>query len=191
MPELSGTRLVGGTSLALQYGHRRSTDLVFFGEVTIEPEELVEAFKEKIDVTVLGAHAKHIMTFFLNSVKVDIVNYRYPWIDQPLFENHLRLASPKDIAAMKVNAIIGRGTKKDFIDIYYLLQHYSFKDLIHFYLHKYQDGSEYRALLSMAYFGDADPQPAPYMFEKDSWENIKDRIRHEVDNYNQMLSKRL
>ena len=54
----------------------------------------------------------------MNGVKVDIVNYDYDWIDDPVLEDGLRLASPKDIAAMKVNAVIGRGTKKDFIDIF-------------------------------------------------------------------------
>ncbi len=95
------------------------------------------------------------------------------------------LKSPKDIAAMKVNAIIGRGTKKDFIDIYYLLQHFSFDQLIQFYLQKYPDGSEYRALLSMTYFGDADPQPMPYMFTNVTWEAMKEKICKEVEKYNQ------
>ncbi len=126
----------------------------------------------------------------LNGVKVDIVNYDYDWIDDPVLEDGLRLASPKDIAAMKVNAVIGRGTKKDFIDIYFLLQHFSFDELMHLYLQKYPDGSEYRALLSMAYFGDADPQPMPYMFENVEWETIKQHIRSEVDAYNRRsLSK--
>ena len=75
------------------------------------------------------------------------MNYDYPWIDEAVIENDIRLASPKDIAAMKVNAIIGRGTKKDFIDMYFLLQHYSFDEIMQFYLAKYSEGSEYRALL--------------------------------------------
>jgi hypothetical protein len=31
-PVFSGMRLVGGTALALQYGHRESEDLDFFGK---------------------------------------------------------------------------------------------------------------------------------------------------------------
>ena len=187
MPELNGMRLVGGTALALQYGHRRSTDLDFFGESTIELHDFMEVLKNHVEHVVLRNHSKRIYTFFLNGVKVDFVNYLYPWIDLPVIDEPFRLASPKDIAAMKVNAIIGRGTKKDFIDIYYLLKHFSFDDLIHFYLQKYQDGSEYRALLSMAYFGDADSQPSPYIYEKIEWEKIKQRIRNEVEAYNQKL----
>ena len=191
MPELKNMRLVGGTSLALQYGHRRSVDLDFFGETTEDVDELTEALKEQVEQVVVGGHSKRIKAYFLNGVKVDIVNYSYAWIDDPFIEDGFRLASPKDIAAMKVNAVIGRGTKKDFIDIYYLLKHYSFCELMQLYLQKYPDGSEYRALLSMAYFDDADPQPMPYMCEDVEWKTIKQRIRQEVEAYNQLLNEQL
>lgn len=187
MPELENMRLVGGTSLALQYGHRRSVDLDFFGKTTEDVDELTDALKEHVEQVIIGGHSKRIKAYFLNGVKVDIVNYSYVWIDNPIIEEGLRLASPKDIAAMKVNAVIGRGTKKDFIDIYYLLKHFSFSDLMRLYLQKYPDGSAYRALLSMAYFGDADPQPMPYMFEDVEWETIKQHIKQEVKAYNQTL----
>lgn len=188
MPELDSTRLVGGTSLALQYGHRRSVDLDFFGEISVDLDELTEALKDRVEHVVVGGHSRSIKAYFLNGVKVDVVNYDYAWIDSPVIEEGLRLASPKDIAAMKVNAVIGRGTKKDFIDIFFLLQHYSFSDLLKLYLQKYPDGSEYRALLSMAYFGDADQQPMPYMFDDVGWETIKQSIRREVKAYNESLN---
>ena len=127
---------------------------------------------------------KRIKVFFLDGVKVDLVNYIYDWIDEPIMEDGLILASPKDIAAMKVNAVMGRGSKKDFIDIYFLLQHYSFDEIIKYYLLKYPDGSEYRALLSMAYFADADPQPMPFMFHSLDWNEIKSEIKQQVEKYN-------
>ena len=189
MPELENMRLVGGTSLALQYGHRRSVDLDFFGETTADVDELTDALRKRVEKVVIGGHSKRIKAYFLNGVKVDIVNYNYDWIDDQFIEDGLRLASPKDIAAMKVNAIIGRVTKKDFIDIYYLLKHFSFSELLQFYLQKYKDGSEFRALLSMAYFGDADPHPMPYMFENVEWQAIKQHIKQEVEAYNRMLNR--
>jgi hypothetical protein len=85
---------------------------------------------------------------------------------------------------MKVNAVMGRGTKKAFVDVYFLLQHFSFDDIIRFYLQKYPDGSEYRALLSMTYFADADPQPMPFMFQPVEWNTIQQEILHQVDSYN-------
>ena len=183
-PLLKDMRLVGGTSLALQYGHRRSVDLVFFGMTTEDVDELTDMMRECSKDLVKGSCTKRIKTYFLNGVKVDVVNYDYKWIDDVVEGGGLRLASPKDIAAMKVNAVMGRGTKKDFIDVYFLLQHYSFDELIKFYLQKYTDGSEYRALLSMSYFADADPQPMPYMYQQVDWETIKNEIRLQVATYN-------
>jgi hypothetical protein len=63
--------------------------------------------------------------------------------------NHIKLASPSDIAAMKISAITGRGSKKDFVDLYFLLQQYSLKEIFHFYSLKYRYASEYLALNSL------------------------------------------
>ena len=172
LPQFSNMRLVGGTALALQFGHRRSVDLDFFGSTTDEMDELTDALRNHVGPISMLSASKTIRAYQIHGIKVDIVNYPYPWIDDAVVEEGLVLASPKDIAAMKVNAIIGRGTKKDFIDIYYLLKHFSFDDLMAFYLGKYSDGSEYRAMLSLTYFGDADPQPMPYMFENVGWEAL-------------------
>lgn len=184
LPPFSQTRLVGGTALALQYGHRQSVDLDFFGFVDEDTEELTEILRESVEHLVRGNCTKRIRTYMLNDIKVDIVTYDYPWIDEPIIEDGIRLASPKDIAAMIVNAIVGRGTKKDFIDIYFLMQHFSFEELMQFYLKKYAEGSEYRALLSMTYFDDAEPQPMPLMYKNVSWSMIKCAIKKAVEDYN-------
>jgi hypothetical protein len=188
LPILGQMRLVGGTALALQYGHRRSVDLDFFGHTTEDVDELTQYLSNSIDEVVRRSCTKRIKAYMLNGIKVDIVNYDYPWIGDPIIEDGIRLASNKDIGAMKVNAIIGRGTKKDFIDVFFLLRHFSFEELLKMYLTKYADGSEYRALLSMSYFADADPQPMPYMFENIDWEVVKDKIRKEVEAYSQSHS---
>ena len=184
LPILSDLRLVGGTALALQYGHRRSVDLDFFGHTTENVDELTEAIREEVGHIQTLSATKRIKVYNIQNVKVDIVNYDYPWIDDAVIEGDIRMASPKDIAAMKVNAVIGRGTKKDFIDIFFLLQHYTFDELLQFYKKKYPDGSEFRALLSMAYFADADLQAMPYMYENIEWSDIKQRIRKEQEQYN-------
>ena len=189
LPILRDMRLVGGTALALQYGHRRSVDLDFFGHTTEDTDELAETIREEIGQEQLLSASKRIKVYNNRNVKVDIVSYDYPWIDDVVAEEGLRLASPKDIAAMKVNAIIGRGTKKDFIDVFYLLQHFTFEELIKLYLAKYPDGSEYRALLSMSYFADADPQAMPYMFEPIEWNVIKQKIKREQEVYNNNNNK--
>jgi len=182
-PELRDLRLVGGTALALQYGHRQSVDLDFFGRLPEEKEELIDVVRRAGNVTVLN-RSKIILQLIVNQVKVDFVDYsRYPWIDEPIIGDGFVLASDKDIAAMKVNAIIGRGTRKDFIDLYVLLQHYSLAEILGFYQQKYPEYSEYRALLSMTYFDDAEMQDMPLMFIDTPWEEMKTTIIKAVEEY--------
>jgi predicted nucleotidyltransferase component of viral defense system len=175
-PLLCELRLVGGTALALQYGHRMSIDLDFFGKIEIDKEELKDSLRENGEFSVIN-ETRNIHQYLIDGVKVDIVNYNYPWIDDSIEEDGLCLASPKDIAAMKINAIEGRGTKKDFIDIAELLKHYSLKELLDFHTQKYSDATTFRAMLSLSYFDDAEKQPMPTMFISETWEQMKQNIK--------------
>ena len=109
-----------------------------------------------------------------------IVNYKYPWLDDVVLEQGLRLASVSDIAAMKITAIIGRGTKKDFIDIAFLLHHFSLEEILHFYAAKYNDSSVFMAMKSLAYFDDAEADPMPDMFVNQSWQQVKAHILSKI-----------
>jgi hypothetical protein len=182
-PELNELRLVGGTSLALQYGHRQSVDLDFFGHLNTDQDKLIAILKD-IGSLIVTNKTPNILQTIINNVKIDFVEYGfYKWIDEPVIEDGFFLASDKDIAAMKINAIIGRGSKKDFIDLYVLLQHYSLSDILCFYKLKYPEYSEYRALLSLTYFEDAEMQDMPKMFINDSWDTIKRTIIESVKSY--------
>ena len=81
---------------------------------------------------------------------------------------------------MKIAAVIGRGTKKDFIDIDMLLRSFSLQELLELYMQKYPDGSLFIAMKSLAYFEDAESDPMPVMFEETNWEDVKTRIREAV-----------
>jgi len=109
------TRLVGGTSLALQFGHRRSVDIDLYGTINSNLEEITMVLSSIGEIKPIVVN-KAIFTCMLNSIKIDIVNYHYPWIGKMIEEDTLRLADIKDIAAMKLSAITGSGSKKDFID---------------------------------------------------------------------------
>ena len=180
---LSELRLVGGTALALQYGHRSSIDLDLFGKIDIDGYEL-QSILSKYGVLKVENETKIIHQYYIDNIKVDVVNYPFEWISPIIEEDGIRLASPVDIAAMKVNAIEGRGTKKDFIDMYMLLQHYSLKEIIAFYQQKYPNYSIFRALRSLTYFDDAEDQFMPRMFIEDTWENMKLYITNQVKLYN-------
>lgn len=182
-PLTSEMRLVGGTALALQYGHRNSVDLDFFGAFNGDIEDFDDLIASFDSVTRIKETSK-IRIYNINGVKVDFVDYsRYKWIAPAVEEDGIRLASPSDIAAMKINAIEGRGSKKDFIDIYQLLQHYTLSDILEFYKQKYPEHNVFRALMSLSYFDDAEQQPMPKMFNDVSWDDIKKFIATEVRHY--------
>lgn len=177
---LKDCRLVGGTSLALQIGHRKSIDLDFFGHVDAMPEELEDELRQYGNLQV-RKNSGNIHLFVLNGIHVDIVNFPFPWQKDLIFEGGLRLAHIEDIAAMKITAVIGRGTKKDFIDIATLLETYTLKQLLSFYKAKYPNASSFLALKSLSYFEDAEIQPMPYMFSPLSWEETKAKVLQAIN----------
>ncbi len=141
------------------------------------------------DLMILN-HTKSILQMVINGVKVDVVDYScYEWIDEPVTEEGLVLASPKDIAALKINAIEGRGTKKDFVDIDELLKHYDLSDILLFYRKKYPNYSIFKALLSLTYFEDAEAQAMPIMLSSVNWDEIKKHIIEVVKSQNNTKAK--
>jgi hypothetical protein len=173
---LSEMRLVGGTSLALQIGHRKSIDIDLFGNLSADYENLMNELKTLGEVVSLK-NSKNIHSLLINEIKVDIVNYEYKWLTNKITTDNIHLASIEDIAAMKLNAIIGRGSKKDFIDLFFILKDYSLATLIDFYTKKYNDGSTFLVLKSLTYFEDADMEEMPFMFNNIDWQTIKDNIK--------------
>ena len=122
-----------------------------------------------------------VILFIIDGIKVDFVNYsRYPWIDEAVVEDGIRLASPKDIAAMKTYAIQNRGTLKDFIDYYFLLQHFSLEEILGFYAQKYPNHSMFRTRMALTYFEDAENKECPPMFINADWNDIKSFISQKV-----------
>ncbi len=174
--------LVGGTSLALQIGHRTSIDLDLFGEINIYRDEIIYELNKLGDVKTLH-FTNNINIFTINGIKVDIVNYSYPWLQKSLIVDKIKLASIQDIAAMKIAAITGRGTMKDFIVLFYLLQQFSLEQILQFYEQKYSDASIFMALKSLSYFDDANLDIMPKMFDKINWGNIKSTIFKKVEEY--------
>jgi hypothetical protein len=181
-PEFNNLRLVGGTALALQLGHRISVDLDLFGNIDYEDIDQAKTFESYNEVVVLKRSA-NINMLSINNIKVDFVNYSYPWLEEPVLEKGIRLAGRKDIAAMKLAAVTGRGTKKDFVDLYFLFQEFDLGTMIGFYNQKYFDGSDYLVLKSLTYFEDAEKDLDLQMLKEVSWPDIKKFILHSVASY--------
>ena len=173
------SRLVGGTALALQLGHRKSIDLDMFGSIEATSEEIQDACRNAGELEI-SKTSKNINIYWVDGIKVDCVNYPYEWLEECKVLNGLRLASVNDIAAMKISAIINRGTKKDFIDLHFLLKEMSLNQILDLYDKKYPDGSRFVAIKSLTYFEDAESDPMPYMFNDVTWDDVKGSIISEV-----------
>ena len=179
-PALSGFYLAGGTSLALQIGHRHSVDLDLFGNRPFAAQEILDEMQNFTPLKVMS-QSKNILILNIQGVKVDFVNYRYPLVSQPLIIEGLRLLTLPDIGAMKLSAIAGRGRKRDFFDLYFLLQHYTLAELMNFYLNKYDDGSKFMVVRSLTYFDDADQDDDIIQLNDEiKWEDVKSKILSEV-----------
>ncbi len=175
IPELIGFNLAGGTALALQIGHRKSIDLDFFGARPIDKDEIVDLLEPLGDLQLLQ-NTRNILILNINGVKVDFVNYKYPWLRAIQIVEGIRLASLPDIGAMKLGAIAGRGKKRDFTDLYFLLQQFTLTELLGFYREKYPDGNEFLVLRSLTFFEDAEEDQKLELFEKADWSEVKRTI---------------
>ncbi|MFT4666192.1 MAG: putative nucleotidyltransferase component of viral defense system [Gammaproteobacteria bacterium] len=171
--------LVGGTSLALQIGHRISIDLDLFAHSDMEVAPVLDYIDHLGKIRVVNQTPK-ILNLFIDDIKVDFVSYRYNFIEPPINIDNLKLASIQDIAAMKLSAITGRGSRKDFIDLYFILQQFSLPQVFEFYNSKFPDGTDFLVFKSLTYFDDAEIEPMPRMLKQIDWEEIKNKIIEEV-----------
>ncbi len=170
--ELSKLRLVGGTSLALQIGHRISVDLDLFGELEADRYTLSSILSKVGEFKKIN-ETENILVCSIDGIKVDIVNYPYKWLEEIYWGDDIPLAGQKDIGAMKLAAIAGRGSKKDFVDFYFLLQKFKLNDILQFYNKKYPDGSNFLVLKSLSYFNDAENEMDPNMIIDTKWSDVK------------------
>ena len=175
LPDLTSTRLVGGTALALHLGHRKSVDLDMFG--TFDPIVSYRKLLADAGYSVEGAENGTVQSLRVNNVKVDLVNYPYPWLDDAIEEGNIRLAGLRDIAAMKLSAVANRGRKKDFIDVARLLDVFSLDQMLSFHKEKFSVSELSFPLRGLMYFDDAEEDPMPEMLDGDlTWENVKKTV---------------
>ncbi|MDD2632114.1 MAG: nucleotidyl transferase AbiEii/AbiGii toxin family protein [Bacteroidales bacterium] len=167
-PVLEGFVLVGGTALSLQIGHRISIDIYFFTRNDFDAQQLLQHLEQKYQ---FREQYRHINTLkgIVNGVFVDFITHNYHMIKPNEHIEKITMASRPDIAAMKVNAIAGNGTRvKDFVDIYFLLKEFSFSEIISFYKLKYNGRNDFHAIKSLTYFDDVNEAEWPRMvLEKD------------------------
>jgi hypothetical protein len=186
LPSLQPFSLVGGTALALRYGHRSSVDLdLFFHEKfdhTIIEDELLHEFGAEFNYE--SGHKKFGIFCNIHNIKVDIVYFPHLPIAPLDMDETIRMYSSPDIAAMKIQAILGRAQKKDFWDLYELLQHYPLQQLMDWHKQKYP--SQMLAISipnAITYFTEADESDTPVSFKGQTWEKVKDGTKKAVSDY--------
>ncbi|NTW31833.1 MAG: nucleotidyl transferase AbiEii/AbiGii toxin family protein [Bacteroidetes bacterium] len=180
-PYLQGFCLVGGTSLSLQIGHRISVDLDMFSTEPFETAELKSQLAEDFPTLQVVMERTNTLICIINEVKVDFIRFKYGFLYPIVLENNIRLASIKDIASMKLDAISGRGKKKDFFDLYFLLQLFSLPELLAFYQAKYHHTTIFHVIKSINFFEDAEEENDPIVLDKNlNWEKVKKTINEKI-----------
>lgn len=169
--------LAGGTALALQYGHRRSVDFDWFSQKDFDTGKLKGKLSGLGELAVTGEE-EGTLNISVNKIKLSFFRYPYKNLFPLISYDGVRLADARDIACMKLSAIAGRGTKKDFIDLYFLLQDYDLEQIRGWFDKKYRvlDYSHLHILKSLTYFKDADNEPMPTMLTPVSWPKIKKEL---------------
>jgi hypothetical protein len=173
--------LAGGTGLALHLGHRRSIDLDFFSAESIDEEALLRDLSKLRELSVI-AKGKQTLELHLCNTKVGFMSYPYPQLFplEPFLD--IEVADPRDIACMKMSAIAGRGSKRDFIDLYAVSKKYPLSDLLGLFIQKYRqvDYNVVHILKSLTFFEDAEKEPLPDILVDISWDEVKSYFIREV-----------
>jgi len=168
--------LAGGTALALQTGHRKSIDLDLFALEDFDSDNLSQYLKANYGFSdsYIG---KNTLRGFAEEIKVDFLAHAYPLVAPILAINNIRMYSAKDVAAMKLNAIIHNGTRvKDFVDIAWLSSVMPLSEMLGAFETKYQSNYVI-ALKSLLYFDDIDfNEPVQMTAGKFQWKAISKRL---------------
>ncbi|MEW6061123.1 MAG: nucleotidyl transferase AbiEii/AbiGii toxin family protein [Bacteroidota bacterium] len=164
--------LAGGTALALMLEHRRSVDFDFFIGQPFEPSTILN----RLPHCEIRQQTRGTLTVALDSIQTSFFEYPHPLLEPVNMTGMVPTAQIADIAAMKILAIAGRGSRKDFIDLYYIIQRrYSLQQCLSFFTEKFQTIKIdiYHLMRSLTYFDDAESEIMPEMLIECNWEMIK------------------
>ncbi len=181
--EFDTFRLVGGTSLSLQLGHRASVDIDLFSDSmygSIDFEEIDRFLNQNfryVDSFICGVVGMG-KTFYIGDakdkcIKLDLY-YTDPFIQPVKLVDGIRLASIEEIIAMKIEVFSKSGRKKDFWDIHELIDDYSIQKMLDLHLERYPYSHNRKEILeNFVNFTSADNDYNPICFRGKFWEVIK------------------
>ena len=178
----SGWVLAGGTGLALHLGHRVSKDLNFFRPGPFDSEALASGLASVGRVVVQNRSAGTLHAT-LDGLRVSFLAAQAALLFPGSVYRGLVVAAPRDIAVMKLVAIGGRGSRKDFVDLFFYLRgRDSLEALFEAMRRRFKgiDYNEYHLLRSLVFFEDAETEPMPRMLRRVAWSEMKRAIAAEV-----------
>ena len=179
----SKTYLAGGTALAFQLGHRYSYDLDFFTNRRFDASNVIKKFK-KIHGFKLEKTSWQTVLGYIDSIQCTLFFYQYPLLFPTHKFREANIADIRDIAAMKIAAISDRGTKRDFIDFYFIINEagITLKEALNFYEKKFKvpEINRFHILKSTVYFKDAENQKMPRLIKEVNWIKVKKFFENEV-----------
>jgi predicted nucleotidyltransferase component of viral defense system len=186
LPFIQRYYLAGGTGLALHLGHRFSVVLDLFSPDSnaVGPDERA-VLRNSLEEPSLAITYDKDMTFVANWRGVGVSFFclsLYPLVQPLLLLDGVPIACLAEIGAMKLAAIIDRGTRKDLVDLYYILQHVSLDDLFQVAAVKYARVRTFAisATRALAYFDDAEALPMPEMLDRTPWKKMKRFLEHQA-----------
>lgn len=185
LPFIQTFYLAGGTGLALHLGHRFSVDLDFFTDATNSVNaKMRRMLKQKFREPSLELVHDQDATFVAKWQAVGISFfelYEQPLVERTTDVTGIALASLGDIGALKLSAIFSRATRKDLVDLYFILQIVSLEKLFRIAAKKFPLVPSFpvTSLLALAYFDDADKLTMPQMIDQTPWEQMKKFLRKE------------
>lgn len=179
---LENWMLAGGTGLALQLGHRYSEDLDFFRADDFDVSRLIEDISR---LGPLGVQDRSAGTLHatLEGLRLTFLEAQATFLFPGTPYRGLVIADPRDIAVLKLVAIGGRGSRKDFVDLFFYLRGGGTLDAVFEMLRRRFpaiDYNEYHLLKSLVYFDDAEAEPMPTMIRPVNWVEVKTSITAEV-----------
>jgi hypothetical protein len=182
-PVFENFRLVGGTALSLQIGHRESIDIDLFTDVdygTINFDEIESYLKntfkyvDSLDVPTAFGKAYFIGVDKQCTIKLDIF-YTDSFIHPFIVTDEIRMATIEEIIAMKVDVVQRGGRKKDFWDLHDLIDTYSISDMLDLHQQRYPYNHDRELIIkNFTVFEQADDDLTPICFRGKYWEFIKE-----------------
>lgn len=191
LPELARWKdtfyLAGGTGLALHIGHRKSIDFDFFSPEPIQTDRLFADLRETFSHHSLlkVQEEKNTLGIIVDeTIKVSFMTYGYPILEKFSEEPFLNIASLRDIAVMKLSAIVSRATTKDYADMFFILKERSLATLLEDASKKYPELDTNLILKSLVYFDDIVDEPLVFQEGYEiSLDEVKTALTEKVRQY--------